>query len=67
MHSANLRSDNHYIWFVLLLFYAIATVFHLYLGGDMMYEMRRQPQPTPSLTQGIFNLIHRHGMRGTDF
>ena len=26
---------------LLLLFYAIATVFQLYLGTDMMYDMRR--------------------------
>ena len=39
------------IWFeyfcCLLLFYAIATVFHLYHSGDMMHEMgRRKPEPT---------------------
>ena len=29
------------------LFYAIATVFQLYHGGDIMYEMRRRkPEPT---------------------
>ena len=46
--------------FVLLLFYPIATVFQLYLAGDMMYEMKvgRKPEPTLSLTQGIFNLPH---------
>ena len=26
-----------------LLFYAIATIFQLYSGGDVMYEMRRSP------------------------
>ena len=50
---------------VCLLFYAIATVFHLYHDGDMMYEMRRKPDLTLLLTQGIFKLLHRHGMRGT--
>ena len=32
----------------LLLFYTVATVFKLYPGGDMIYEMiRRKPEPTP--------------------
>ena len=35
------------------MFYAIATVFQLYLGG-VMYEMRKKGE-NPSL-QGIFNL-----------
>ena len=49
--------------FVLLLFYGIATVFRLYLGGDIMYEMRkRKPEPTLLLTQGISNLPHFIGM-----
>ena len=30
----------------LLLFYAIATLFQLYLGSEMMYEMRRKPELT---------------------
>ena len=38
----------------LVLFYAIATVFQSFQGGDMMYEMRRKPEPTPSPTQGIY-------------
>ena len=51
------------VWFVLLLFYAIATVFHLYLVGDMMHEMRRRkPGPTLSLTHRTFNLPHYIGM-----
>ena len=42
---------------VCLLFYAIATLFQLYHGGDMMNEMRkRKPEPTILTTQGIFNL-----------
>ena len=41
---------------VLFLFYAIPTVFPLYDGGDMMYEMRRKPEPTLLLTQWIFYL-----------
>ena len=40
----------------LLLFYAIATVFKLHHGADMMYEMRtRKPESTLLPTQGIFN------------
>ena len=32
-----------HLWSVcLLLFYAMATVFHSYHGGDMMYEKRRR-------------------------
>ena len=46
-------STNAFL-FVLLFFYAIATVFQLYLGGYMMYEMRgRKPDPTLLPTQGI--------------
>ena len=42
-----------YSCFLLLLFYARATVFQLYLGGDMMREKRRKkPEPTLLLTQG---------------
>ena len=44
------------------LVYAIATVFQLYRGYDMIYEMRRKPEPTLLLTQGIFNLPHHIGM-----
>ena len=40
----------------LLLFYAIATVFKLFYGSDMMYEMRRKAEPTVLLPQGIFYL-----------
>ena len=46
----------------------MATVFQLYLGSDMMYEMRRRvPEPTLVVTEGISNLPHhrRHGLRGT--
>ena len=47
----------------LLFFYAIAIVFQLYHGGDMMYEMRRRkPKPTLLPTQVIFNLPHHIGM-----
>ena len=56
-------SDADYVClFVLLLVYAIATVLQLYLGADMMYEMRRKPKPTLLQTQGIFNLPHHIGM-----
>ena len=47
----------------LLLFYTTATLFQLYSGGDMMYEMRRRkPEPTCLPTQWIFNLPHHVGM-----
>ena len=45
---------------VLLLFYAIARVFQLYLGGDVMNEMREKSTLLP--TQGFFNLPHQIGM-----
>ena len=39
---------------LLLLFYTLATVFQLYHGGAMMYEMRRRkPEPTLLLNQRI--------------
>ena len=38
----------------------IATVFQLYYGNDMIYEMRRKPEPT--LSQGIVNHPHHIGM-----
>ena len=45
------------------LFYARATLFQLYHGGYLMYEMRRRkPEPTCLPTQGIFNLQHHIGM-----
>ena len=47
----------------LLWFYATATVFQLYLGSDLMHDMRRkQPEPTLLLTQWIFELPHNIGM-----
>ena len=47
----------------LLLFYAIATEFQLYNGGDMMDEMRRRnPELTFLRTQGSCNLPHHIGM-----
>ena len=59
-----LRYVTHYIG--LLLFYTIATVFQLYHGGNIMYEMRRR---NPEPTQGIINnpTPYRHGMRGLAF
>ena len=49
-----------------LLLYAIATIFQLYIGSDMMYKMRRRkPEPTPLATQGHFNLPHHVDMVGT--
>ena len=45
------------------LVYVIATVFQLYLGGDMMHEMRRRlREPILLLTQGIFTLPRHIGM-----
>ena len=61
------QGSNSLGWkvFVCLLVYAIATVFQLYHGSDMMYAMRkRKPEPTLLPTQGIFN-VPQHGMRGT--
>ena len=50
-----------------LLFYAIATVFQLYHGGDMMHEMRRRKhEPTRLPTQQIFNLPQHIGMGGEE-
>ena len=47
----------------LLLLYAIAMLFQLYHGGDMMYKMRRiKPEPTLLLHEGIINLPHHIGM-----
>ena len=34
-------ADRFCCCFLSLLFYAIATIFQLYLGGEMMHEMRR--------------------------
>ena len=45
------------------LFHAIATLFQLYHGADMIIKMkRRKLEPTHLLTQGIFNLWHHIGM-----
>ena len=45
------------------LFYAIATLFQLYHGGDIMHEMRmRKPEPRLIPTQGIFNFPHHIGI-----
>ena len=47
----------------LLLFYTMTTVFQLYLGNDMMYEMVKKKPEFPLLpTQAIFNLPHHIGM-----
>ena len=49
--------------FACLLFYDITTILQLYHGSDMMYKMRRKkPEPTPLLSQGMFNLLHHIGM-----
>ena len=51
--------------FVCLLFYTIATVFQLYLGNEMIYEMRKEKGPSLHFlpTHGIFNLPHHIGMQ----
>ena len=42
----------------LMLFYALARVFQLYHGGDMIYEMkRRKPEPTLLPTQGSLTSV----------
>ena len=49
MTAMSLRASNWVMvkFVCLLLFYAIATVFQLYHGSDMMYEMRRrEPKST---------------------
>ena len=55
--------------FVLLLFYAIETVFCLYHGGDIMCKMRkRKPERTHLLTLGIIIVPYYIGMvRGPGF
>ena len=70
--SGSISMDILYTWdlftsslisLFVLLFCAIATVFQFYLGGDMMYEMRRgKPNPILLLTQGIVNVPHYIGM-----
>ena len=55
----------HFIF--VLLFYTIAAVFQLYLGGEMIYEMRRRkPKPTLLPSQVIFILSHHIGMAFDD-
>ena len=50
-------------YFLDIFIYAIATLFQLYFGSDMMYEMRRKkPESTLLPTDGIFNLPHHIGM-----
>ena len=49
---SNVSSYVNKFVFVFLLFYAIATVFPLYLDGHMRYEMRRRkPELTLLLTK----------------
>ena len=52
------QSDRPQFEIVCLLFYTITIVFHLYHGGDVMYEMRRNPKPTLLPYQRNFNLLH---------
>ena len=63
-HHAAVYSFLFVCLFVCLtLFYAVATVFQLYHGNDMIYEMRRGTKPEPTLLtmQGIFDLPHHYG------
>ena len=49
-------SERRVVVLLLLLFYAIVTVFHLHRGRVLMSAMRkRYSVPTPLLIQGIFN------------
>ena len=48
--------------FCLLLFYSIATLFQLYLDGDLMNELRRKPAPTCLAPAGLFKSAHNVGM-----
>ena len=57
-----LSSLRRFVYVCLLLLYTIAKVFQLYLGDDMMYEMRGKPEPTLLPTQGIFSLPYHIGM-----
>ena len=60
----SLEWDSNFHWQpACLLFYVKATVFQLYHGHDMMYEVRRRkPEPTLLHTQEIFNLPHHIGI-----
>ena len=49
-----------------VLFYIIATVFQLNLGGDMTYGMRRKPEPTILPIRGIFYLLPHIGIVGEE-
>ena len=51
----------------LLLFYAIAIVFQLYHGGDVMYEMRRRKGKSTlyQLKGSLTSTPYRHGIRVT--
>ena len=53
-------SMPHNLFALVLLFYRIATVYHLYNHSDVMYDMKRirRAQVKPLPTQGIFNLPH---------
>ena len=59
------RSVNYVLfWFI----YTMATEFQLYLGGDVMYEMRRTtPEPTLLQTQALKDSLNlpKHGARRT--
>ena len=55
--------DFVFVFVVLLLFHAVATVFQLYVVSDMMYEMkRRETEPTLLMIYEIFNLPHHIGL-----
>ena len=50
------------VLFVQLVLSNNITVFQLYPGDDMMYEMRRKHEPIPLLTQWIYNIPHSSRM-----
>ena len=61
-----LSHKNYKFVVVLLLCFAIASVFQFYLGSAVKYQMRRMPEPTFSWIQGIFNLPPHIGMISED-
>ena len=45
-----------------LLFYAIVTVFQLYHGGNMMYEMRRKKREEMAFDDAVSYTQQAHGL-----
>ena len=50
-----------FLFVCLLLFYIRATLFQLYHGSDMLYEMKKT-EPTLLPTKGIFNFLYHIDM-----